>query len=167
MDETYGYSSAMRKFFRFSGRSPRKEYWMFILVYFVITFIASLIDAGLGFTGDNGGPVGGLVGLVHLIPSLSVTVRRLHDIGRSGWWLIAPLAAVILAFLTVGLTIGLDAFSTGDGLFAGAAGILFGALMLAAFVLVIVLFVFTLLRSQEGTNRYGPHPYGEVDTNVF
>ena len=87
----YGYASAMRKYATFSGRSPRKEFWMFTLIYLIIGFVAGIIDSALfGATagGETIGIVGGIVALAHLIPSIAVGVRRLHDIGRTGWWML-------------------------------------------------------------------------------
>jgi uncharacterized membrane protein YhaH (DUF805 family) len=84
------YLKVMREYVNFSGRARRQEYWMFILIYIPILVVANLIDEVLGLKF-----VGVLVTLVHLLPSLSVGVRRLHDIGKSGWWLLIGLIAVI------------------------------------------------------------------------
>jgi uncharacterized membrane protein YhaH (DUF805 family) len=84
------YTDAMRRYVDFSGRSNRPQYWLFVLVYLIIYIVACVIDAfALGVTPGQGfGIVTGIVGLVHLIPSLAVSVRRLHDTDRSGWWLL-------------------------------------------------------------------------------
>ena len=85
--ENFNYMSAMRKYATFSGRAPRKEYWMYTLVYLIIGIIAAIIDAFVfGLAEGSLGIFGLIVGLVHLLPSISVGVRRLHDINRSGWW---------------------------------------------------------------------------------
>jgi uncharacterized membrane protein YhaH (DUF805 family) len=84
------YLKVMKNYFNTSGRARRTEYWMYFLVYLVILILASLLDAlgGLGL-------IGGLVALAHLVPSITVGVRRLHDIGRSGWWLLIALVPLI------------------------------------------------------------------------
>ena len=167
MDPKYGYVSAMRKYATFSGRSPRREYWLFLLVYVILAIVASGIDQFvLGFGAEQTGPASGVVTLAHLLPSLAVTVRRLHDIGRTGWWVALPFA--IFAGVGVLGAAGMEFLGdgTGPGAF-GAFGIVFVIATLVAFVLSIVLLVFTLLRSEDGPNRYGPHPYGQVDADVF
>ncbi|SFC71782.1 Uncharacterized membrane protein YhaH, DUF805 family [Polaromonas sp. OV174] len=84
------YLKVMRQYFDVSGRARRTEYWMYFLVYLGIAIVAGLLDS---FT--KGQLIGGLVALVHLIPSVTVGVRRLHDIGRSGWWLLVALIPLI------------------------------------------------------------------------
>ncbi len=75
------------KYATFSGRAPRKEYWLFVLAGFIFGFIAAVFDIVIG-TGGVGyyGLIGSILMLAILIPSLAVGVRRLHDIDRSGWW---------------------------------------------------------------------------------
>jgi uncharacterized membrane protein YhaH (DUF805 family) len=82
------YMTAMRKYADFSGRARRKEYWFFYLVNVIITFVLMMIDVVLSQS-INGYPVvlfAPIYALVIIIPTLAVTVRRLHDIGKSGWW---------------------------------------------------------------------------------
>ena len=122
-----GFAEAIKSFWSnyatFKGRARRSEYW-FIQLFLIITNVAvGAIDLAL-MNGDvdrfiaNGG--GGIVGLVWIlvtiVPALAVLVRRLHDTGKSGWW-------VLMGFVP----------------FAGA----------------IVLFVFTVLDSTPGENKYG------------
>ena len=84
------YMNAMRRYVDFSGRSSRSEFWFFVLFYFIIAIIATVIDAVvLGSQMAQGvGILSGIVLLVHLIPSIAVSVRRLHDTDRSGWWIL-------------------------------------------------------------------------------
>jgi uncharacterized membrane protein YhaH (DUF805 family) len=87
---------ALRKTFNFSGRSRRKEYWMFILVTFIISVILTILEMALGLEfNENFGILTTLFSLILLIPSLSVTVRRLHDTGKSGWWILISLIPLI------------------------------------------------------------------------
>ena len=88
-----------KKYAEFNGRATRSEYWYFVLFSIIAYVIAGIVDGFLvGVTG--GYPVLSiLLGLGFLIPSIAVAVRRLHDIGKSGWWyLIAfiPLVGLIL-----------------------------------------------------------------------
>lgn len=79
---------ALKKYAVFAGRARRKEFWFFILFYFIIAFVLMFID---GMTGNLNAETGfglfsGIFMLAMIIPSISVTVRRLHDTDRSGWW---------------------------------------------------------------------------------
>jgi uncharacterized membrane protein YhaH (DUF805 family) len=90
------YTTVMRRYFEISGRSSRSEYWLFVLVYLILAIIAKVIDtAVLGISIESTGIVGGLVTLVHFIPSITVGIRRLHDTDRSGWWLLIALIPLI------------------------------------------------------------------------
>ncbi|MEM9259592.1 MAG: DUF805 domain-containing protein, partial [Bacteroidota bacterium] len=75
---------ALSKYAQFTGRSRRSEYWYFTLVNILISvgfnILTAITEMGL-FT-----MLGSLVGLALFIPALAVAVRRLHDVGRSGWW---------------------------------------------------------------------------------
>jgi uncharacterized membrane protein YhaH (DUF805 family) len=88
---------ALKKYATFTGRSRRKEYWFFILFYIVFTIALAYVD-GLVGTVDATSGLGALSSiflLAMLIPSISVSVRRLHDTDRSGWWLLIGLVPVI------------------------------------------------------------------------
>lgn len=88
----------------FKGRARRKEYWMFTLFYCLFYFVVVVIDAAFGVYDDESGwgILSGIFWLGTLIPSLAVSVRRLHDVGKSGWfllfWLI-PIAGWIILFV--------------------------------------------------------------------
>ena len=93
--------SALKKYAVFSGRAQRAEYWYFILFYILIFIGLSFIDGMTGsFSAEAGiGLLGGLYSLALLIPSLAVGVRRLHDTGRTGWWLLIGLIPLIGAIV--------------------------------------------------------------------
>ena len=78
------YVDVLRNYTDFAGRARRKEYWMFVLINTVILVALAVIEELIG----SGGVVGILYSLVVLIPSLAVSVRRLHDTNRTGWWLL-------------------------------------------------------------------------------
>ncbi len=88
----YTFLEAVQAFYRnwndFNGRATRAEYWYPVLYSFVVAVILSLF-------GKFGAVLSGLFGLVNLIPSISVAIRRMHDIGKSGWWILISLIPVI------------------------------------------------------------------------
>ena len=80
---------ALKRYAVFSERSRREEYWFFTLFYLLILIGLSMIDAFINSGDGYGiGILGAIFALAMLIPSLAVSVRRLHDTGRSGWWLL-------------------------------------------------------------------------------
>ena len=85
------YVGVLKKYAVFSGRARRKEYWMFALFNSIIILVLAFIDQILG----SYGVVGIIYFLAVFVPSLAVTVRRLHDISRSGWWLLIGLLPLI------------------------------------------------------------------------
>ena len=85
----------LKRYAQFSGRSRRKEYWMFTLFTILVSIAASLIDVILGFGFQNNGPVGIIASLALLVPGIAVAMRRLHDTDRSGWWLLLFLLPII------------------------------------------------------------------------
>jgi len=129
-----------RRYAEFTGRSRRKEYWMFVLFYFVVMIVLDaafgtrdVVDAPGGFyygtrLVGGAGVIGGLFWLVSIIPHLAVSVRRLHDQDRTGWLL-------LLLFLPI------------LGWFA--------------------LFVLMCLDGTHGANRYGPDPKNPTNADVF
>jgi len=85
-------STCLAKFVTFSGRAPRSEYWYFSLFNFIAIMVGVVIDLLIGTAyienGElQGGLVDGIMLLVFLLPGISVSVRRLHDLNRSGWWI--------------------------------------------------------------------------------
>ncbi|WP_299013361.1 DUF805 domain-containing protein [uncultured Polaribacter sp.] len=82
----------------FKGRARRKEYWMFVLINVIISAILGLLDQTLGLNyGDHNeeGILETVYGLLVFLPSLAVTVRRLHDYGKSGWYILLILIPII------------------------------------------------------------------------
>lgn len=79
-----------KKYIEFSGRASRKQYWMFMLFVVVIAMILGFFDGlmgtQIGETPQSVGVLSLIWSLAILLPSLSITVRRLHDTNRSGWW---------------------------------------------------------------------------------
>lgn len=119
------YVGVLKKYAVFSGRARRKEYWMFILVNFLIMSLLGLL---LNMT-----LLASLYALAILLPWVSVTIRRLHDVGRSGWWALLGLAPIFEPVMPAPIS-------------------------LVTVVMWIALHVFMLLGSQPGENRFGPNP---------
>ena len=86
-----------QKYVDFSGRARRSEYWYFVLFGIIVGVVAGIIDGILGTRGTAGGTglVGAITSLALLLPNLGVGARRLHDTGRSGWWLLIGLIPLI------------------------------------------------------------------------
>jgi len=83
------YIKTLKDFSNFEGRSQRKEYWVFWLFNFIIGFVLSFVELTAGSDpGDKFGLLTGFFFLIIIVPSIAVAVRRLHDTGRSGWWLL-------------------------------------------------------------------------------
>lgn len=79
--------SCFKNYFDFKKRASLSEYWYFTLFVVILSFLTLLIDVFvLNIPIENQGPLNGFFFLATLIPSLSVTTRRLHDIDRTGWW---------------------------------------------------------------------------------
>lgn len=95
----YWYLEVLKKYAVFTGRARRREYWMFFLVNFIVGLVLAVIGRVLDLE-----ILQYLYSLAVLLPGLGVSVRRLHDTGRSGWWLLISLvpligAIVLLVFL--------------------------------------------------------------------
>ena len=115
---------AVKKYAVFAGRARRKEFWFFCLFYLIFALAATIVDAVLGteYSVDETASIGlfsSVYAIAMIVPSFAVLARRLHDTGRSGWWILIGLIPIIGT---------------------------------------IVLFVFAVLDSQEGENRFGPNP---------
>ncbi|HLO77944.1 MAG TPA: DUF805 domain-containing protein [Magnetospirillum sp.] len=90
MDFVTAVKSCLSKYASFKGRAPRSEYWFFYLFWMLVYIVAMIVDGVLGF------PILTLVSMFGLlVPMLAVSVRRLHDTDRSGWWMFIGLVPVV------------------------------------------------------------------------
>ncbi len=87
----------LKKYADFKGRARRKEYWSFYLFFLIIIFGLVLLSQLLG-TALTGPALIGLFELAMFVPLLAAGVRRMHDVDRSGWYLLIPIYSLILAF---------------------------------------------------------------------
>jgi uncharacterized membrane protein YhaH (DUF805 family) len=102
------YVDAWRDYFNFSGRARRKEYWYFVLFHALVLLSGDLLFASFynedPAIGNALGVALALYFLLSIIPGIAVTVRRLHDIGKSGWWYFVGAIPVIGAIWMLILT---------------------------------------------------------------
>lgn len=89
------YLKVLKNYVGFSGRARRTEYWMFTLFSVIISLVLMLIEYLVGLPQS----LSSLYSLAVLLPSLGVSVRRLHDVGKSGWWLLLGLIPLIGAII--------------------------------------------------------------------
>ena len=94
------YLKVLKQYADFKGRARRKEYWMFALFNLIASFLLGVVDGAAGtFDPVSGqGFISGLYGLAIIIPSLAVAIRRMHDCGKSGWYILFPIYNLILLF---------------------------------------------------------------------
>ncbi|MFC5143548.1 DUF805 domain-containing protein [Streptomyces aureoversilis] len=85
------YVDVLKKYATFSGRASRPEFWMFTLISLVISIVLAVIDTLLG----TGIIIETVYDVAVLLPSLAVSVRRLHDTERSGWWVLIGLIPIV------------------------------------------------------------------------
>lgn len=113
------YMKVIRQYANFVGRARRKEYWFFVLFNFIIVFVLAMIDrsTGLHSPGGSFGLLSGLYSLAVLLPSLGVSIRRLHDTNRTGWWILISLIpllgfVVLLVFFVSAGTAGTNTYGS-------------------------------------------------------
>lgn len=112
--------------------------------------------AGMGVVGI----IGWIWGLALLIPNLAVAVRRVHDVGRSGWWVFALFAVYMIMNIVAGVTLA--------GAVSSPVPILVLLLLLVVLVILsLILFIFCVLPGTPGPNRYGPDPKGPDIEETF
>lgn len=91
------YIKVLTNYFQFNGRARRTEYWMFTLFSFIIALLLSFVQSFLNL----GELLTWIYSLFVFIPSLAVGVRRLHDTGKSGWWILINLIPIIGAIIFI------------------------------------------------------------------
>ena len=126
-----------KHYFDFHGRARRSEFWWYILVVVVLQVVLGIIQRFIGTQ-----LLTGLLSLALLLPNLGVAVRRLHDINKTGWWILLPLAPMVLALIFTFM-------------FQWTIAMILGVATLACSILLIYWY------AQPGTagqNPYGPDP---------
>ncbi|MDQ7831304.1 MAG: DUF805 domain-containing protein [Desulfovibrionaceae bacterium] len=104
MDFMTALKTCLHKYATFSGRASRGEFWFFILAVWLVSIVAMVLDQTL-FASSGGEasamPVTTIFNLVTFLPVLAVSVRRLHDVNRSGWWyliILTGIGAILLLY---------------------------------------------------------------------
>lgn len=158
----YWYKEVFKKTFEFEGRARRKEFWYFILTNVIIGFILGFISS---FFAESMIPLVlmSLFSLIVFLPSISVSIRRLHDKNFSGYWLLflAPLYILGLVdnlivfvpdLIAVRMLLMSYMFSSeiGMGIYLGYS--------IIAFIIGVTIFILALMRGTIGDNKYGPDP---------
>ena len=103
----YFLDNIKNRYANFNGRARRSEYWYFIMYCFLFSIIAKVIDAVivnplLGMRADevwDGGFIQVIAALIFLIPTIALGIRRLHDIGKKGWWILIWIVPIIGFFV--------------------------------------------------------------------
>ncbi len=185
----------------FNGRSRRSEYWLWALFLFLVNSALSIVQfslMGASMASTQGGPhsgaamasafgAGAILSLIRmavffglLLPSIAVAVRRMHDINRTGWWILLPSVVGVVAIVVVfslngsNLLQQMRAMHVGDSSDPRAAiGMLMSMMQTLMWVILptlaakVVTFVFRVTEGTRGPNRYGPDPKGAAPTNLF
>ena len=105
------YIDAFKQYANFEGRTSRKAFWMFMLFNFLASITISIIDSIFGLACGDEGILGYVYSLAALLPTISISVRRMHDIGNSGWWILFPFVNFFMAFMKG--TAGPNKYDTG------------------------------------------------------
>jgi uncharacterized membrane protein YhaH (DUF805 family) len=100
MNFTQAINSGFRNYVNFSGRAARSEYWYWALFAFLASIAARLIDHTL-FSSLDVSPIHGLVSLALFLPGLAVSIRRLHDLDRIGWWILLVITVIGIFVLLI------------------------------------------------------------------
>lgn len=137
------------------GRIGRQSFWIAILILIGVNVVLGWIPL-----------IGALVGLALIYPSVCVYSKRLHDMGKSGWLQVWPIAICVVLFIVAGVSVGgaaaMGAFSGSDDLAAGAAmggmGMMAISVGLAFVIAIGFLLWLGLTPSEAGANKYGEPP---------
>lgn len=177
------YIMVLKKYAVFTGRASQREFWMYTLFSIIFSIVAQILDKILGLGSDSSsvhyGWISGLYGLAVLVPGLAVTVRRFHDIGKSGWMYARFLIAMFLAvIIMVGYVVyfvlrsgGADAFSSGEvdpAIFTGSFLLVSAAMLFFILGLCIWLLVLLCREGQPHPNRWGVSPLADgTESEIF
>ena len=165
------------KYADFGGRATRAEYWWWALFIVIVSAVFTVINSLFGW----GNILDTLFFLATLLPTLAVTARRLHDIGKTGWWQLGWYAINITAWLVAGvmylIAVAIEYGTTdasggwhldGDDVDWGNTGEIFAAfppsaiVLLAAIVITLASIVWAIVwmarQGGSGENRFGPDP---------
>jgi len=147
------YLKVIKNYAKFSGRARRKEYWMFILINAIIGIVLMIMDTAFGLNYSyseygSSGLISSVYNIFIFIPSLAVTVRRFHDVNKSGWLIGMMYIVLFVIAIMAGALIATDS-NMGMFMIIPILGLLgYG----------IYLFVLTVTEGDQGSNQYGENP---------
>jgi uncharacterized membrane protein YhaH (DUF805 family) len=145
----------LRRYADFSGRSSRAEFWKWTLAFYVVIFVLIFLLIAATRVSSIAALILGIVTAVFvigcIIPNIAITIRRLHDTNRSGWWLGANVVLNVVQRIA-GMSENRPAI-----IITGLAGAILG----------IVLLVFFCLPGTTGENDYGSNPYDDADLEAL
>ncbi len=156
--------SVLRQYATFRGRATRPEFWWWQLAIFLGSIAVSVVDEAIkSAVGIQiAAPV---FVLALLVPTLAVSVRRLHDSGLAGWWILAPYAATALGVVAciAGFLVAFGPLFFGDTHDSSAVGVMVFMVLVAGgylmgFIGAVLNIVLMARGSTQGPNKYGPHP---------
>ena len=162
----YWFFKVLRQYATFKGRARRKEFWLFTLFYLifatVLIYLSDVLRLELcefifGFFAHLG-LLYWIFYFATLLPTLAVSVRRLHDIGKSGWWVLffcIPYIGWIISYL-----IFVDRLGNGD-VSAMTYYYWSNIFLISTLIGSIILIIFACKNSQAGANKYGENPKGQ------
>lgn len=167
MTFTDAVKSAFRKYVVFSGRASRSEYWWFALFIVISSIVTGILDLALFGTSVSTGtsysattaftPISTLFSLAILLPSLAVSVRRFHDLDRTGWWTLVWAGPMVVLFIVGGIaSVVADSTTATDGLFVMLA-LVVGAVLVSLGIWIWMI-VWFASEGTVGENRFGPDP---------
>ncbi|MBX2905387.1 MAG: DUF805 domain-containing protein [Taibaiella sp.] len=160
------YILALKKYATFSGRSRRKEFWMFVLFYIIFYIVAIILDhlLGLNWSPTGGGLIASLFSLAMLVPTVAVHVRRFHDIGKSGWYYVLFFLGYVVSTIIFAIKIAALAIAAGfsptemDPAVVMQFATPFLVWFLVMLILSITLIYLMAKDSKPGPNKWGPNP---------
>ncbi|HRJ65108.1 DUF805 domain-containing protein [Brevundimonas sp. UBA2416] len=142
--------------FSFEGRTRRSHFWIGWLICFGAGFVAGLIPI-----------IGQIISLALIWPNLAIAVKRLHDMGKSGWLVVIPWVACIVGGIAAVSMMGVSILTNASALEAGDPAAIIALLGPAMGILAVIgliclgfLLWIGLAEGQSGENRYGPNPKG-------
>ena len=172
MTFTGAIATCLRKYVVFSGRATRAEFWWWMLAVTIASVVLSIVDGVV--SAATGGKfeevLSTIFSLAVLLPNLAVTSRRLHDIGKSGWWQLVWILVVtgVWAMLVVAFILSLGQFfgdwtfdeTVASDIFANFVPVILGFILAALVTIVMIVWAIIWLarQGQSGSNRYGPSP---------
>ncbi len=151
----------MKFLFSGNGRVSRKAIWLFNLAVIGISIVFAILDLvffGTSLDSDATGPLSLLFSLASIWPSIAVTVKRFHDRGMSGWWIVWFILIAVAAAIPGGIAMAVLGVGQGFGITIVFIGV--------AIPLIWQFVILMIQPGQEGPNKYGPNPLDPVGEDI-